>query len=59
MPYDGAAVSSDLDARQGVAVNVVALYQAPAVAEDVHAALVAVEYGVSAARKTETLKLSH
>lgn len=55
MPYDGAAVGSDLDARQRVAVNVVALYQAPAVAEDVHATLVAVEDGVSAARQTETL----
>lgn len=59
VPYDGAAVGSDLDAGQGVAVNVVALYQAPAVAEDVHAALVAVEYGVSAARKTETFKVRH
>lgn len=58
MPYNRAAVGSDLDAGQGIAVNVVALYQAPAVAEDVHAALVAVEYGVSAA-KMETLKVSH
>lgn len=57
MPYDGAAVGSDLDAGQGVAVDVVALYQAPAVPEDVHAALVAVEYGVSAGRKTERLKV--
>lgn len=54
MPYDGAAVGSDLDARQGVAINVVALYQAPAVTKDVHAALVAIEYGISAARKTKT-----
>lgn len=59
VPYDGAAVGSDLDAGQGVAVNVIALYQAPAVTEDVHAALVAVKYSVSAARKTETLKVSH
>lgn len=58
VPYDGAAVGSDLDAGQGVAVDVVALYQAPAVPEDVHAALVAVEYGVSAGRKTERLKVS-
>lgn len=50
VPYDGAAVGSDLDACQRVAVNVVALYQAPAVAEDVHAALVAVEDGVAAAK---------
>ena len=42
VPYDRVAVRPDLDARERVAVDVVVLDQAAALAEDVHAALVAV-----------------
>ena len=47
LPYDRAAVCSDLDAGQGVSVDVVALDQSPTVSEYVHATLVSVEYSVS------------
>lgn len=48
---DGAAVGSDLDARQGVTVDVVTLYQAPPISKYVHASLVPVENGVSPENK--------
>ena len=56
VPDDGAAVGADLDACQRVAVDVVALYEAPAVAEDVDSTLVPVEDGVAPAGRWESAR---
>ena len=54
VPDDGAAVGADLDPCQGVAVDVVALDEAPAVTEDVDSPLVAVVDGVAPAGRWES-----
>lgn len=51
VPYNGAAVGSDLDSRQGVTVDIVTLYQTPAISKYVHPALVTVEYSISPGHK--------
>lgn len=57
VPYDGAAVGSDLDPRQGVTVDVVTLYQTPPVSKYVHSSLVTVEYSISPNEaKTKSVK---
>lgn len=57
MPYDGATVGSDLDSRQGVAIDIVTLYQTPSIPEYVHATLVTVEYSVSTGRKFQFVRV--
>lgn len=47
VPYNGAAVGSDLDSRQGVTIDIVTLYQTPSISKYVHPSLVTVEYSVS------------
>lgn len=47
VPYNGAAVGSDLDSRQGVTIDIVTLYQTPSISEYVHPSLVTVEYSIS------------
>lgn len=47
VPYNGAAVGSDLDSRQGVTVDIVTLYQTPPISKYVHSSLVTIKYGVS------------
>lgn len=47
VPYNGAAVGSDLDSRQGVTIDIVTLYQTPSISKYVHPSLVTVEYCVS------------
>lgn len=51
MPYNRAAVGSDLDSRQGVTIDIVTLYQTPPISKYVHASLVTVEYSVSTGKK--------
>lgn len=47
VPYNGAAVGSNLDSRQGVTIDIVTLYQTPSISKYVHPSLVTVEYSVS------------
>lgn len=47
MPYNGAAVGSNLDPRQGVTVDVVTFYQTPPISKYVHPSLVTIEYSIS------------
>lgn len=54
--YDGAAVGADLNARQGVAVDVVTLYQTPPISKYVDASLVPVEDGVPPANTSSGVK---
>lgn len=51
VPYNGAAVGSDLDSRQGIAIDIVTLYQTPSISENVHPSLVTVEYSISPGNK--------
>lgn len=51
MPYNRAAVGSDLNTRQGIAIDVITLYQTPSISEYVHTSLVTIEYGVSTGGK--------
>lgn len=53
VPYNGAAISSDLDSRQGITIDIVILYQTPTVTKYVHSSLVTIEYSVSAGYKRE------
>lgn len=53
VPYDGAAVGSDLDSRQGVTIDVVTLYQTSSISKYVHASLVTVENSISPRNKTK------
>lgn len=46
VPDDGAAIGSDLDACQCIAIDVIHFNEAPPIAEYVHASLVAVVDGV-------------
>lgn len=45
--YNGAAVGSDLNSRQGVTIDIVTLYQTPSISKYVHPSLVTVEYSIS------------
>lgn len=47
VPYNRAAVGSDLDPRQSVTIDVVTLYQTPPISKYVHPSLVTVEYSIS------------
>lgn len=47
VPYDWAAVGSDLDSRQGVPIDVITLYQTPPISKYVHPSLVSIEYSIS------------
>lgn len=53
VPYDGAAVGSDLDSRQGVTIDVVTLYQTSSISKYVHASLVTVENSISPRNQTK------
>lgn len=44
---DGAAVGPDLDARQGIAVYIIAFNETPSITKYVYTALVAIEDGIS------------
>lgn len=58
MPYDRAAVGSDLDSRQGVTINIVTLYQTPAISKYVHTSLVTVEYSISTGKDIKIMFLT-
>lgn len=58
VPYNGAAVGSDLDSRQGVTIDIVTLYQTPSISKYVHPSLVTVEYSVSPENITKKTKQS-
>lgn len=55
VPYNGAAISSDLDSRQGITIDIIILYQSPTIAKYVHSSLVAVEYSVSTGYRGKNL----
>lgn len=54
VPYNGAAVGSDLDSRQGVTIDIVTLYQTPSISKYVHPSLVTVEYSISPRHKKKS-----
>lgn len=57
VPYNRAAVGSDLDPRQGVTIDIVILYQTPTITKYVHPSLVTIEYGISPRYKIIFLEL--
>ena len=61
VPNDGAAVCPDLNASQGIAIDVVAFYKTPSIAKYVNTALVPVEDGVAPEhdRQKELVLLEH
>lgn len=52
-----AAVGSDLNASQGVSINIIALYETSAITKYVNAPLVAIEDGISPERKKYNAQL--
>lgn len=57
VPYNRAAVGSDLDSRQGVTVDIVTLYQTPPISKYVHPSLVTIEYSVSPGYKRKKINM--
>ena len=56
VPYNGAAVGSDLDSSQGVTIDVITLYQTSPVSKYVHSSLVTVVNSVSPEFKGKEVK---